>query len=331
MNKYAVKPEVRTDKVVPATGETVVTRIKENALTIDFCDVTVNGQTHHNIHFSNASDIAYKAHGFVNGNPWNTSVQYKRNILDRDNFKDGGFTATYCFTVNENFDYFGMQLVAERPEFFVVKINGETVKPIPGKWWLDRSFGVYSIDTNVKKGINVVELSVSPMSIFAEIEPVYIVGDFAVVPEQKGWSISAPVNDFTLGSWKEQKQPFYSWDVKYSKSYKITDLSKNYLVQLGEWAGTVAEVYVNGTKVGIIGYDPYLLNVTPYLKEGTNQVDVHVIGSLKNLLGPHYKDPAPGLASPWHWKNIEKPIAGNDYQMMDYGLMEDFQLMTNEP
>lgn len=33
-------------------------------------------------------------------------------------------------------------------------------------------------------GINTVELSVSPMSIFAEIEPVYIVGDFAVIPEQ---------------------------------------------------------------------------------------------------------------------------------------------------
>jgi hypothetical protein len=325
-HKYASKPEEKAGQIVPAVGETRVTRVKDNAMTIDFCDVTVKGQTHKHIYFANAADIAYKAHGFTNGNPWNTSVQYKRNILDKDHFSDGGFTTTYRFTVNDEFDYSGMQLVAERPEFFTVKINGETVKPIPGKWWLDKSFGVYSIGNYVKKGSNAVELSISPMSIFAEIEPVYILGDFSVVPEQKGWSISAPVKDFTLGSWKDQKQPFYSWDFKYSRSYELTDLSGAYLVKLGRWTGTVAEVYVNGTKAGIIGYDPYRLNVTPYLKEGTNRIDVQVIGSLKNLLGPHYKNPAPGLASPWHWKNIKEPLPGLEYQMTDYGLMEDFTM-----
>lgn len=328
---YTVRPEEKAGEVMAADGETVVTRVKENALTIDFCDVTVKGQTTKHVHFSHAANIAYKAHGFENGNPWNSSVQYKRNILDRDNFTDGGFTATYRFTVNDDFDYSGMQLVAERPELFKVTVNGETVTPVPGKWWLDRSFGVYSIGSKVKKGVNTVEMSVSPMSIFAEIEPVYILGDFSVVPEQKGWSISAPVGRFALGSWKEQKQPFYSWDMKYSKSYHITDLSGTYLVKLGRWTGTVAEVYVNGTKAGIIGFDPYRLNVTPYLKEGANQIDVHVIGSLKNLLGPHYKNPAPGLASPGHWKNINEPIAGADYQMMDYGLMDDFELMGSKP
>ncbi|MDR0393602.1 MAG: hypothetical protein LBH77_00430 [Tannerella sp.] len=325
-NKYTSKPEEKAGQLVPAVADTRVARVKDNAMPIDFCDVTVEGQTHRQVYFANAADIVYRAYGFANGNPWNTSVQYKRNILDRDRFTGGGFAATYRFTVNDVFDYSGMQLVAERPELFTVKINGVAVEPIPGKWWLDKSFGVYAIGNHVKKGGNAVELSIRPMSIFAEIEPVYLLGDFAVVPEQKGWSISAPVTDFAFGSWKEQQQPFYSWDFKYSKSYDITDLSGAYLVKLGKWTGTVAEVYVNGTKAGIIGYDPYQLNVTPYLKEGTNRIDVHVVGSLKNLLGPHYKKPAPGLASPWHWKQINEPIAGSEYQMMDYGLMEDFSL-----
>ena len=38
-----------------------------------------------------------------------------------------------------------MKLVAERPEFFSVKVNGQQVQAIPGEWWLDRSFGVYAI------------------------------------------------------------------------------------------------------------------------------------------------------------------------------------------
>ena len=81
-------------------------------------------------------------------------------------------------------------------------------------------FRVIAIGNMVKQGTNTVEMSVTPMSIFAEIEPIYVIGDFAVVPESKGWSISAPVEKLTLGSWKEQKQPFYSWDVSYTKGIR---------------------------------------------------------------------------------------------------------------
>lgn len=324
---YPEMPAVAGSTPVPAVSPLQVNRLKDNALNIDFCDVSVNGKTTKNVYFAQAADIVFREYGFANGNPWNTSVQYKRNILDRDTFKNGGFTATYRFTVNDKFDYSNMKLVSERPELFTVKINGEQVKPIPGEWWLDRSFGVYAIGKQVKTGLNTVELSVSPMSIFAEIEPVYVLGDFAVVPEKLGWSISAPVENLTLGSWKEQKQPFYSWGVSYSKDFEVESLSTPYAVQLNDWKGTIAEVYVNDQKAGIIAYDPYRLDVTSYLKEGKNKIDVRVIGSHKNLLGPHYRNPAPGLASPWHWKGIEKPIPGNEYQMMDYGLMTDFDLV----
>lgn len=324
---YPERPRKAGSNAVTATSRTTVSRLRDNALTIDFCDVTVKGETHKKQHFSRVADIAFKAHGFANGNPWNTSVQYKRNILDRDNFKDGGFTASYHFTVNDAFDYSGIKLVSERPELFTVKINGHIVEALPGEWWLDRSFGVYPIGGQVKKGSNTVELSISPMRIFAEIEPVYITGNFSVVPEQEGWSIGAPQESFTLGSWKDQKQPFYSWDMSYSKTYTLDDLTGRYAVKLNKWNGTVAEVYVNGQKAGIIAFAPWQLDVTPYLKEGGNTIDVRVIGSLKNLLGPHYRNPAPGLASPWHWKNVDKPIPGKEYQMMDYGLMEDFELI----
>ena len=325
---YKVRPDEKADNIVSATGGMTVTRMRDNVMPVDFLEISVKGQTYKNIHFSDAADIIYRAHGFMNGNPWNTSVQYKRNILDRDDYKDGGFTATYRFTVNDDFNYSVMHLVSERPELFKVSINGTPIKPIPGKWWLDRSFGIYSIGSHVKKGVNIVELSISPMSIFAEVEPVYILGEFSVVPESAGWSISAPVGSLSPGSWKAQKQPFYSWGMNYSKTYDITNLSGTYLVKLHKWSGTVAEVYVNGTKAGIIGYDPYELNISSYLKEGSNKIEVNVIGSLKNLLGPHYKNPAPGLASPWHWKNIKESIPGTEYQMIDYGLMEEFVLMN---
>lgn len=327
MNDYPRRHKKVGNQKVEALGELKINRVRENVLNIDFCDLTVKGNIYKKQHFSYASDIAFKTNGFESGNPWNTSVQYKRNILDRDTFSNGGFKAVYTFNINDNFDFSGMKLISERPELFSVLINGESISSIPGEWWLDRSFGVYNIGDKVKRGENIVELSVSPMSIFAEIEPVYIIGNFSVVPEKEGWSISSPIEKLYLGSWKRQKQPFYSWEVNYTKDYNINNIEGEYAVKLNEWAGTVAEVYVNEKKAGMIAFNPYQLNVTSYLKKGNNQIEVRVIGSLKNLLGPHYRNPKPGLASPWHWKNIQKPISGNDYQMNDYGLMEDFDLI----
>jgi hypothetical protein len=324
--QYPEVPAVAGDEKLKASSDVVVKRLKDNALNIDFCDLSVKGKTFRNIYFATAADIAYKEHGFANGNPWNTSVQYKRNIVDRDTLKDGGFNVAYRFTVNDDFDYSGIRLVSEKPEIFSVSVNGTPVKPAEGEWWLDHSFGVYHIGSLVRKGTNVVDVSVQPMSIYAEIEPVYVIGDFSVVPEKHGWSISAPVKSFGLGSWKAQKQPFYPWDFSYSKEYVIDDLTRPYAVRLNKWNGTVAEVYVNGEKAGVIGFDPYQLDVTKFLKEGSNTVEVRVIGSHKNLLGPLY-DTSSGLASPWHWKNGRNDMPGNQYCQFDYGLMEDFDLV----
>jgi len=56
-------------------------------------------------------------------------------------------------------------------------------------------------------------------------------------------------------------------------------------------------------------------------------VEVRVLGSLKNLLGPHFNNPAPGLVSPWHFRNVKLYPPGKDYQLIDYGLMEEFKLL----
>ena len=43
---------------------------------------------------------------FKNGNPWNTSVQFRTNIVDRDTFGvNTGFTATYHFTLKGNLTF----------------------------------------------------------------------------------------------------------------------------------------------------------------------------------------------------------------------------------
>lgn len=194
---------------------------------------------------------------------------------------------------------------------------------------IDPRFGVYEIGELVETGVNVVELSVEPMSIYAEIAPIYILGDFALQSASAGWIIIEPAENLGLGSWKTQGHPYYSWDVSYSKSYTIKDLSAQYTLQLKEWNGTLSEVYVNGSKVGLIAYKPYEFDLSPYLKKGKNNIEVRVVGSLKNLLGPHYNQDK-GIASPWHWNDVHRQNPGKDYNLLDYGLMKDFIVVSHK-
>jgi hypothetical protein len=168
------------------------------------------------------------------------------------------------------------------------------------------------------------------MHIHAEIEPVYLIGDFSLEPQQKGFLLTGK-EPLKLGSWQQQGMPFYSESVRYSKEMKA-EAGKEYKIELNDWEGTVARVYVNSEKVGIIGWPPYEFNLTPYLEEGNNTVAVEVVGSLKNLLGPHHANNSrEGIVTPWSWffAPLHMP-PGDEYQKLDYGLMENFDILTKQ-
>jgi hypothetical protein len=179
-------------------------------------------------------------------------------------------------------------------------------------------------------GENTITLKTSPMKIHAEVEPVYILGDFSVEPAAKGFILTAPPSKITSGTWLKQGLPFYSWGVTYSKEFTIDKPAGKYEIALGEWKGTVAEVSVNGESAGVIAFPPFSTEVTNHIIKGTNRIDIKVIGSLRNLLGPHHNNPPSGFASPWNWRYVRSYPAGKDYRMYDYGLMDDFILYRGE-
>jgi hypothetical protein len=76
----------------------------------------------------------------------------------------------------------------------------------------------------------------------------------------------------------------------------------------------------------MIGFEPYPLDVSALIRKGANTVEVKVVGSNKNLLGPFHNSPRPGLVSPWHFRNVRAYPAGSSYEQLDYGLMDDFRL-----
>jgi hypothetical protein len=311
---------------IPADSPLKIDAADKNMLAIDFCDLKLKDSIYHDLHVLEAAKRVFKVYGFEAGNPWNTMVQFRSETLKRNTFPKGtGFSAIYSFSIDKDVDFSSFETVVEGDNPApIVEVNGVPVVPIPGLWWVDRSFLVYPIGKSLKKGINRIELIINPMNVMAEVEPIYILGNFCLESAEKGWKITAP-RKLSLGSWKDQGWPFYAKSVDYSQNVQVTEPG-NYRIRLKKWNGTVAEVMVNGQKAGIIFKQPYSLNISEWLKKGSNTITIRVIGSNKNLFGPFHGDLPIGLASAHQWDNIENYPSGKKYQQLDYGLFETFIL-----
>ncbi len=216
-----------------------------------------------------------------------------------------------------------LKLVVERPAVWKVYVNGNEISPLPDDWWLDRHFPVYHIADYVHTGNNTIELRAEKMSVFAEVMPIYLLGDFELEVHQKGFGLVNPKSTET-GYWTERGWPFYSGQVAY---HEIIDLevapsrNTNYLLNLGSWKGSAAELWVNGQLVEIIGWQSQS-DIGAFLKSGENAIELRITGSLKNTLGFHHKELQGWIDGPFSWNQApEHQPAGTDYKLMPYGII----------
>lgn len=319
--------EPQSQFAVSETEKPHIQRLSPNILNVDYIDLEVGESVYKGIYFYTGGIKIWQAHGYPE-NPWVSSVQWKSEWIEADTFAtETGFVAHYPFTIAEGVDLMSLKAVVENPHLWQVLVNGEIIRPIPDEWAIDKTWGVFDISDNIRMGENRVTIRMQPMSIYTEIEPVYIMGDFDLESQQRGWKL-VPQTELQLGSWKEQGLPFFPYDIRYRKS--VPGLAgKSVRVRLREWKGTVASIHVNGEKAGVICRQPYEMDITPFVQDGVNTIDVVVTGSFKNLLGPHHNVQRYGIVTPWSFKYApEQQPKGSDYDLFDYGLMDDFDILV---
>jgi hypothetical protein len=316
---------------IQSSAEMLTKRLSPNVLTVDYLDMETKSFKSEDMYFMTAMYKLFEISGLKTGNPWQHKIQYKQRYLEMDNFtSESWFKARYHFTIDASVTddaLKSMQAVIERPDQWSVKLNGKEMTPASDKWWLDRYFPVYEIGALIKKGENIIELSAPKMTVFSELMPVYILGDFNLENAAKGFLIK-PATNPGLHSWKEKGLPFYGDKVSYSKTFTVVEPSGEFQVQLGPWKGAVAEVWVNGKNAGNIGWAPYQLDVSRFIQKGENLVEVRISGSLKNTLGYHHVVQSGWIDSPFSWNQgpVKQP-SGSEYQFLDYGLFKEFSLM----
>lgn len=129
--------------------------------------------------------------------------------------------------------------------------------------------------------------------------------------------------------WSAQGHPFYGAGVVYRGNFDVNKKrGMAYRVALGEWLGAVAKVSVNGKPAGYIDAPPWECEVGSFLRNGSNEIEVTVFGTLKNLLGPHHGNPSLGAAWPsaFHRAPEGGLPPGNRYHTVAYGMFSPFDL-----
>lgn len=323
-----------TESVVESAGPVTLKRESDNVLMVNYLDLKTAKSDKKGIYFMNALIGLFNENGVAMGNPWQHKIQYKNNWLALDTlFKAGsGFEASYHFLINPDLNGDAMKAiraVVERPDMWTVSINGHELPKTDGVYWIDKSFPEYAVGQFLKAGENTLTLKAPRMNVLAEVMPVYLLGDFLVKPATGGFEIAGGEIG-TTGSWRANGLPFYSQQVAYSQTFKVDKASaKGFKVKLTKWNGSVAEVLVNGQSAGLIAWQPDELDVSPMLRNGENEITVKVTGSLKNTFGFFYKPDTNWIFGPGEWNYApEKAPDASGYFLMDYGLMEPFQLVA---
>ncbi len=332
------------DYVAPAAGGTKlepegtmeVSATSDNILVINYLDLKTTRTELKDVYFMQALQTLYRENGVEIGNPWQHKIQYRKNYLALDSLfgEDSRFEVFYHFRIDTAADISAMasvKAVVERPAFWEVRINGNPVSKTTEGYFVDREFPFYEIGRYLKPGENVLALTAPRMHILAEVVPVYLTGNFLLMPSSPGFEITN--GKITgPGSWQDAGMPFYSQKVAYTQHYNLSKTpGTRYTVKPGKWKGSVAEVFVNGNSAGLIAWQPYELDITPSIRDGENEIVVEVTGSLKNTFGLFYKKDVSWIYGPTAWNHApEHTPAASEYVIPHYGLFEPFGVYRSE-
>lgn len=312
----------------------------DNAITLDYCDVYFDGE----LAYKNlpVNDVQEKALAFER--------LVKTKLVFKFNVKDKAFSKT--------------DLVVETPEIFDITVNGEVIDKTVKGYYHDISFKVIDIYKYICEGENEIALTCdfvqsldvyknaknslifesekNKLSYDIELEAIYLKGDFAVKTNNEFEILNRRAlrtnGEFYLTKAPQTLQnddivkqgyPFFAGSMTFKQKVNLTaDECKNRSIKFNRLCSTVTEIKVNGKAAGKIMWQPYEVDVSPWLSCGENEIEITVTGNLRNLLGPfHLADGENYWVCPnsfFHespiWRKGLNPNWTDSYCFVEFGL-----------
>lgn len=269
----------------------------ENAMTLDFCDCYFDGA----LAGKHISVIAAQE----------MACQLKRPV-----------SVKLVFNVNVNHIPDDMCLVCETPHIFEYKINGKEFSFCDEGYFRDSSFRKANVAQYMVEGENKIELSCNfsqsaqvyhnidniehpvvrnNFTYDMELESIYLTGSFGVLTEGEfeplennavrfigDMKIGRLPSCVTLANIEQQGFAFFAGRMTVEKTFELKDT--NYKLNLAMKGLNAVKVKVNGIDADTIIWNRCELNISEYLKEGANTIELTLVNNLRNLLGPHHLD-----------------------------------------
>lgn len=296
------------------------TRTMPNALILDKCSYRV-GDTE----WSDEMDV-WQAQRKVRDSLGMRQVYYNglpqryRWIDEPD--KNDGTPVAFRFLFNvKSLPGKDIYLIAEEVKNYHINFNNSIIKNNSDGWFMDRSFDKVKL-CGAREGINELVLTCNYLNRM-EFEDCFIIGDFGVDVER---NITKEPEILHFGDWCLQGYFHYCGSIVYHFDFEykaeLDNLNSRAILELGEYNAVTVEVRVNGVGAGHIPWRcANSLDITRFLSNGTNLIDIEVMGSPRNLFGPFHQVAANIPWTTWMSFRREGPDYTPGYVVTPYGLM----------
>lgn len=215
-------------------------------------------------------------------------------------------------------------LAIEQPKALQkILVNQKSVSFTDKSYFIDQSIKTQEISKLLKSGQNEIELQIhfsptDPLSsdpvkrYETELESIYLIGEFGVYSEQietvdntqrnqsedlqkrpayafENYYIDQEKNHFA-GNVTLEGYPFYAGRFSLNNSFELPRLEKEkqYYLDLSQCEAIAIEVIINDQIVDTLCWAPYLVDISTQLKAGKNTIQLNMVNSLRNLMGPHH-------------------------------------------
>ena len=240
--------------------------------------------------------------------PWKDSdfsaLGLKRDFDVFENGVSAHSSVAWTHRANENVDIYFIANQQQKDRYLEVTLRvagrmPELYNPLTGKTF-------EALNWSVKDGRTSLWLEMAPYeSLFIVFEkPTQLINHQATALEPDtvfqldgSWTVrfdtcyggpSGLMTFSDLQSWSVQENPairYYSGSAVYSTSFRVPDITEAtiYRLDLG-CVADIAEVYVNGIFCGTVWTAPYRADITKALKEGQNELEIHVTNTWANRM-----------------------------------------------
>lgn len=326
----------RESKEIELDGEWNIKECDLNAYTLDCCDYYFDKR------------LVEKNSPVISIQEKACALKRKVNILMEFSFKADYIPKTVF-------------LVCETPEIFRISVNGKPLEANVCGTYFDNAFKKISLEGYIVNGENKITMECdfvqsdrvykeiddavkfeavkNKLSYDIEIESIYLVGDFSIRTPQNfedlerdavrysgEMIVSSPVRKVFIDSIEKQGFPFFSGKMVLSKNIICEKIP--YILKFSKKFANIVSVKVNGNEVSDILWKPYEADISDYIADGENEIEIMLTGSLRNLLGPHHLEsgesynvtPASFFKGDTLWGDWHKEKWNDGYSFVKFGI-----------